>query len=215
MDIYRPYTYLIGWSKLGKWYYGVRFARGCNPSDLWTKYFTSSKHVKNFRKEHGEPDIIEVRKTFDTPERAIEWEDRVIVKMKLYIREDFLNANRSKGFMLDPEIIRRKNSCPLRAKKISESKTGKKLSDEHVAKTKAGVKLYWASLPPESRKKSNETKRKISESAKLNNPGFSATSTCPKCGKEGQKANISRHHGLSGERCRWGKVERNNQLYTL
>ena len=59
-----PYTYLIGWSKLNKYYYGVRYAKNCHPSDLWTKYFTSSKYVKQFREENGEPDIIEIRKTF-------------------------------------------------------------------------------------------------------------------------------------------------------
>jgi len=29
------YTYLIGWSKLKKYYYGVRFAKKSNPKDLW------------------------------------------------------------------------------------------------------------------------------------------------------------------------------------
>jgi hypothetical protein len=41
-----PYTYLIGWSHLNKWYYGRRTAKGCHPSELWVKYFTSSKSVK-------------------------------------------------------------------------------------------------------------------------------------------------------------------------
>lgn len=25
----QPYTYLIGWSKLNKWYYGVRYSKKC------------------------------------------------------------------------------------------------------------------------------------------------------------------------------------------
>lgn len=203
MDIYMPYTYLIGWSKHNKWYYGVRFAKRCNPKDLWTKYFTSSKYVKNFRKEYGEPDVIQIRKTFDTPEKAIEWEDKVIMKMKLYLRDDFLNANRSKGFMISPEILKRVNSCPKRAQKISETKRGKKLSENHVENSRNGLKLYWSNLSSEQRKKSLETKMKMSETAKSNNPGFSALHKCPKCGKEGQKANISKHHGLFGEKCKW------------
>ena len=36
-----PYTYLIGWSNLNKFYYGVRYGKGCHPSDLWVKYFGS------------------------------------------------------------------------------------------------------------------------------------------------------------------------------
>jgi hypothetical protein len=39
------YTYLIGWSKLDKWYYGVRYASNCNPDELWVKYKTSSKQL--------------------------------------------------------------------------------------------------------------------------------------------------------------------------
>jgi len=38
-----PYTYLIGWSNLNTWYYGRRTSKNCHPSDLWQKYFTSSK----------------------------------------------------------------------------------------------------------------------------------------------------------------------------
>lgn len=64
-------------------------------------------------------------------------------------------------------------------------------------------KRYYDSLTAEERKKSSETKKKMSEAALKKNPGFSATHKCPKCGKEGQKANISRHHGLEGEKCRW------------
>lgn len=53
-----PYTYLIGWSNQNKWYYGVRTAKNCHPGDLWTTYFTSSKYVKQFITQYGEPDII-------------------------------------------------------------------------------------------------------------------------------------------------------------
>lgn len=45
------YTYLIGWSEYDIWYYGVRYAKGCNPADLWVKYFTSSKFVREFREQ--------------------------------------------------------------------------------------------------------------------------------------------------------------------
>lgn len=29
------YTYLIGWSSHNKFYYGVRYAKGSNPNELW------------------------------------------------------------------------------------------------------------------------------------------------------------------------------------
>lgn len=91
MSIY--FTYLIGWSQHNKWYYGVRYATGCHPSDLWTKYFTSSKGVKAFRKTHGEPDIVQVRKTFTSRFKACRWEEKVLKRMKVKYREDSLNMN--------------------------------------------------------------------------------------------------------------------------
>ena len=89
----KPYTYLVGWSKHEKYYYGVRYAVDCNPTDLWQKYFTSSTKVKQLRKVLGEPDIIQVRKTFNTREQARTWETKVLKKMKVMLREDFLNEH--------------------------------------------------------------------------------------------------------------------------
>jgi hypothetical protein len=86
-----PYCYLIGWSKLNKWYYGRRTAKNCHPSDLWVSYFTSSKHVKKFRREHGEPDVVQIRRVFDNVESCCIWEDRVLEKMKVESNERFLN----------------------------------------------------------------------------------------------------------------------------
>lgn len=88
MNIYKeyiPYTYLIGWSKIDQWYYGVQFAnsknRVANPSNLWTTYFTSSKTVRQYREMYGEPDIIQIRRTFITADAAFNWEQRVIHKV--------------------------------------------------------------------------------------------------------------------------------------
>lgn len=91
MPIYTPYTYLIGWSHLDKWYYGVRYAKGCHPDDFWTKYFTSSKSVQTLRESEGDPDVIQIRHTFDCPDKARMWENGVIQKMKLHQNNRFLN----------------------------------------------------------------------------------------------------------------------------
>jgi hypothetical protein len=88
---HNPYTYLIGWSQLNKFYYGVRFAKGCRPDDLWNSYFTSSKHVEKLRHEVGEPDIIQVRKTFADGEAALSWEHKVLQRMCVVKDERFLN----------------------------------------------------------------------------------------------------------------------------
>ena len=95
-----PYTYLIGWSKLDRWYYGVRFAKNCHPSELWIKYFTSSKHVKQFRIEHGDPDVIQIRKIFCNIQSAINWESKVLKRINVLTQEKWLNKTTNK--IIDP-----------------------------------------------------------------------------------------------------------------
>jgi hypothetical protein len=97
MDIYTPYTYLIGWSKLNKWYYGVRYAQGCHPKDLWKTYFTSSKYVKGQRETYGEPDIVEVRKTFTTEKLARDWESIVLKRLNVVNEEHWLNKTNNRA----------------------------------------------------------------------------------------------------------------------
>lgn len=40
------YTYRIGWSKLNKHYYGVRYSKRSHPSDLWNKKVAKAKMKK-------------------------------------------------------------------------------------------------------------------------------------------------------------------------
>jgi hypothetical protein len=87
----RPYTYLIGWSKLNKWYYGLRYAKDCHPTDLWTSYFTSSKYVAWMREFYGEPDVIQIRKIFNSKEKAILWEHIVLKRIGVIFKDKWLN----------------------------------------------------------------------------------------------------------------------------
>ena len=73
-----PYTYRIKFIPTGEYYYGVRFSKNCDPSDLWSTYFTSSKKVKNLIRKYGKDSFTtEIRKVFETSEDAIKWEHRV------------------------------------------------------------------------------------------------------------------------------------------
>ena len=52
----KAYTYLIGWPDHNKWYYGVRYAKGSDPADLWNPYTTSSNlklDLRNYARHHG------------------------------------------------------------------------------------------------------------------------------------------------------------------
>jgi hypothetical protein len=103
--VYTPYTYLIGWSKLNKWYYGVRYATktkclyesGCHPHDFWITYHTSSDIVTAFRKEHGEPDVIQIRKVFSNAEDAVDWELKVLQRMDVVTQDKWINGTDISG----------------------------------------------------------------------------------------------------------------------
>lgn len=95
------YTYFIKWTNTGMKYYGVRYARGCSPDDLFVTYFTSSKYVSEYIAIHGLPDIISVRQVFSDKDKAIAWEERVLQRMKVIYRDDYLNRHNGKAISLD------------------------------------------------------------------------------------------------------------------
>jgi len=88
-----PYTYLIGWKEHNIFYYGVRYSKYCSPSDLWKTYFTSSKHVRACVLKCGNPNIIQIRKTFCCVDDAINWEKTVLKRMRVLEDDRFLNKN--------------------------------------------------------------------------------------------------------------------------
>lgn len=120
-----PFTYLIGWPELKKFYYGVRYVDGCHPSDLWTKYFTSGKKVWEFRSLHGDPSLIQIRRTFKTREEALRWEHTALRRIRAAQRPDFLNATNGKA----PSMQGRRHLEESK-QKIRQSNLGKKRSLE-------------------------------------------------------------------------------------
>lgn len=87
-----PYTYLITNKTTGLKYYGVRTAKDCFPEDLWKQYFTSSKKVHELINKYGKEDwVIEIRRIFTSPDKAIIWEGKIL--KKIYNNDDYLNRN--------------------------------------------------------------------------------------------------------------------------
>lgn len=164
--IYTPYCYLIGWSTHKKFYYGVRFATkitsnclyktGCHPDDFWVTYHTSSEYVKRFRYIYGEPDIIQIRKTFKGGESAVKWESKVIERLGAIASTNWLNRRNNSQvlkFNSGPLTERHKNNIrnsrigskqSLKTKeKISIALSGKIRSKEHcnnLKKSLTGIK---------------------------------------------------------------------------
>jgi len=93
-----PYTYLIGWPEHNIWYYGVRYATGCHPSDLWNPYTTSSKHVNNAVTLYGVPPVRQIRKIFNDGQAARLWESNVLKKMNVVHNAKWLNKTDTQVF---------------------------------------------------------------------------------------------------------------------
>lgn len=155
MDIYKPYTYLIGWLNINKWYYGVRFAKNCNPNDFWVNYFTSSKKVKEIRKMYGEPNIIQIRKTFETADKARLWEAKVIKKLNAPSSDKWLNQSdhNDKFYHEGP----RGSFTEEHRKKLSIAAIGRKDSPETIANRVA--KNTGQKRTPEQLKKMSEAQK--------------------------------------------------------
>lgn len=89
-----PFTYCLTHKPSGKRYYGVRWRKGCHPSDLWTKYFSSSKVIARMLYEDGIDSFdATVRRTFKTPAAARVWEEKVLRRLKVHKNEQWLNRN--------------------------------------------------------------------------------------------------------------------------
>jgi len=164
-----PYTYLIGWSEHDLWYYGVRYAKDCDPSDLWTKYFTSSKRVKSIRAELGEPNVVTIRRTCIDADSARLWEHTVLRRIKATQSNKWLNQTDNVAICLNEETIARiasKNTGQNRKPHSEETK--QKIREARIGK-EPWNKGKKNSKKVQRKPHSEETRQKIRE-AKLGIP---------------------------------------------
>jgi len=97
-----PYTYLLVFThpKTNKqqYYYGVQYGGKSHPDNLWNTYFSSSYIVKYKIKKYGKESFsYEVRKTFDSSEKAKLWEHKVLIKMNVVNNKNWMNRNDNFG----------------------------------------------------------------------------------------------------------------------
>jgi hypothetical protein len=77
-----PFSYVITQISTGIRYYSIKFAQGCQPKDLGTTYFSSSRTVNKLIKEEGIQNFkFEVRKIFQTRDEAIKWETKLLSRI--------------------------------------------------------------------------------------------------------------------------------------
>jgi hypothetical protein len=164
MSIYKPYCYLIGWSTQNKWYYGARWAKNCSPCDLWKTYFTSSKIVKKYREKYGEPDIIQIRKTFSIREEARLWEEKVQRRLNVIKDEKWLNRHHSNAkFCSDGSEettnkirkallgVPRTEKAKMAMRKPKPKARGKKQTQEHIEKRIKSRRKEWIVTTPDNK----------------------------------------------------------------
>ena len=166
-----PFYYIVGWTNEQKYYIGSRYANGCDPSDLGTKYFTSSKVVKEKWKEQP-PDIVQVLLTFETKEQAREWEATALHNFGVPNNPMFLNKSAgTKGFKVPENLTeshRLKISASLTGKKRSphSDETRAKMSSAHKGKTHSVEARAKMSSAHKGKTHSEEARSKISASNK-------------------------------------------------
>jgi hypothetical protein len=125
-----PYTYLIVEKSSGRCYYGVRFARDYNPSDLGKTYFTSSKRLRIKFKKNPEDYFFEIRKVFDLPAKAQAWEHKVLKRLKVVNNPKWINA--TSGGPCNGQSGGHIKGVPFSEEHIASMKGSK--SPEHEAK---------------------------------------------------------------------------------
>lgn len=174
-----PYGYLIGWKELKTWYLGVQYGERysvAGPENLWKTSFTSSKHVRAFRKEHGEPDVVKVLKTFGTPEEALAWETETLKRINAAGSKKWLNRTNGNNEFLclghTPETRRKmaashKGKSSGMAGKHHSNETRAKLSRIHTGRIMTPEWREKIRVAASRRKHTEETKRKLSEIRKV------------------------------------------------
>lgn len=210
MTQYIPYTYLIGWSIHNKWYYGSETSSGrkiANPKNLWTIYFTSSKHVKKFRETYGEPDIIQIRKIFKDRKTTLLWEENVLRKMNVVQQDIWLN----KCDMSAPYPP--KLNALLASKKAIEKIKGKTYEEIYGIEKAKKLKLIRKDQM-ENMWKDDNIRKKLKTSSRPSEKYslmmkkrwgsiegrksmIKLPVTCPHCGTTGKGSNMTRYHFMN------------------
>jgi hypothetical protein len=132
------YSYLLGWSKINKFYYGIRYSKYSKLDDLHTKkYRTSSKYVKELYDAKIFPDIIQIRKIAKTREQIFNWETKVLRRMKVLTDDRFLNRWEN-NMVPKTHEYKQLHSCEARAKnnKVLIKKYGARGSASPIIKEK-------------------------------------------------------------------------------
>lgn len=98
-----PFFYVIRNIETNIKYAGIKFSKGCKPSDLLTTYFTSSKTVKKLLAT-GSKFVVDKIIEFETKENAIEFEELFLTDISAHISAKWYNL--SAGRAINPDHVK-------------------------------------------------------------------------------------------------------------
>lgn len=187
----KPYTYLLKHIPTNTYYYGVRYQNVKKKipiaEDLWTKYFTSSTKVKNLITKYGTDSFeFEIRKVFETPRKATDWETKVLRRCKVLHDDRWINAN-------------------IAGKIIPSIESNKKISDIRLNKSAAEKAAIYNKMRNTVK---NKTKQEsMITSARLSVAVTKIHATRPAAEKERliQKQKATYHSKSAAEKAKSGK----------
>lgn len=184
-----PFSYYLYHIPTKKHYYGIRFAKGSKPEDLWTKYFTSSKLVHELIQQYGTDSFnVEVRKIFSNSKDALLWEHKVLRRLNAANKEDWLNRHNGSNNFRSPithsNDTRKKISRKLKGKAKTEE-WKKSMSESSLKDRQRRRESGWI-MPEHSVKQAVET-RQARISAGIINPYSSERNSKISESKKGTK----------------------------
>jgi hypothetical protein len=200
-----PYTYKLIFKPTGQYYYGVRWAKGCNPDDLWMEYFTSSDRVKELIEIYGRGSFdYKVTKTFNTKEEAGEWESNLLKRVNAANNGKFINRSNNMP-VYDTSGLRwihhTKTNIGTFHDELLPLPEGWKYGQSESHKTSRKIswnKFYessdyipWNSGGGKPTGQCSEERRNSISKSRLNTRKIK----CNNCGKETDPGNFKRFHG--------------------
>lgn len=190
------YTYRIQNRITNQFYYGSRYKNtilGLEPNeDLWIKYFTSSKSIKELIKIYGKDSFITEIILTSRDAESCYWLEQSLIKENidnpLCLNKHYINHGSIK-FLRTGEILSQETKD-----KMSAAKKNIPHSNEHNLQVSLSLKVKYNTpvKPNKTRKRklaSIETKNRMSVS-NLNRLKIE----CPFCHKVADPGNYSRYH---------------------
>lgn len=198
-----PYYYKLKFKPTGQYYVGIQYGKHADPSNLWNKYFTSSKVIKKMISVYGlDAFEVKVTKVFVTKHEAMEYERKVLLRTKANTNDKMLN--KSLGFK---ESYILTGACsPSRKEAISKARLNTpKQNCEYCGKlVDPGNYKGWhgdkcrnnPNIDPsvlEKRKQIAKARYDKKEIPPVEN--FNKKKVCEFCQKEYSLSNYSKYHG--------------------